>query len=450
MIRKVQASLVLGLLSSVVVGFNVIFPPELEGFYNSPFLPSYKVNISLAKPIVARLAGSFAETGPYENTILLGCIEDETGTMEDIIRRGIKNYPGIIGWMSCSVFTDSPGLIEYIFDGTDRSDITIPVWDAGLKNISRIRDFMRSDAPNRTVIIEIDFDDVNEWAVVNNSGAKEAYSVILGGYALGVAIFALIKLISFIRQQKPQRNLPQIILWIELFSNLERAVWAAIDPILSRYIFPYFAANLLPTISIPAYAMTSLLITLYWKEVVANKQMRALTFLDKMQVPFYAIVSVIWAIEIINAFFRSFGIGPFFILLIILSVFYLITSVLTASFFLYYGRNLLKTLKDPSLTKTQAKSSSKFRAIRTLIAGAVLELGYCIVLISPATVQLMYFTPWGFFVVNFMAFLLLISISLVKILAFVAPSKAKHPSVENGATAMTPRTANSNAISSHD
>jgi len=51
-----------------------------------------------------------------------------------------------------------PGLIQYIFDGSDRSDIGIPVWDSGLENIRHIRDFMRSDAPNRTVLIEIDFD----------------------------------------------------------------------------------------------------------------------------------------------------------------------------------------------------------------------------------------------------------------------------------------------------
>jgi hypothetical protein len=49
-------------------------------------------------------------------------------------------------------------LIQYFFDGSDRSDIGIPVWDSGLENIRAIRDFMRSDAPNRTVIIEIDFD----------------------------------------------------------------------------------------------------------------------------------------------------------------------------------------------------------------------------------------------------------------------------------------------------
>ncbi len=76
--------------------------------------------------------------------------------------------------------------------------------------------------------------------------------------------------------------MPQVILWIELFANIgtqniniyveyainvtvDRGVYAAVDPLFSgRFIFPFFAANIIPTISIPAYATTSLMITLYW------------------------------------------------------------------------------------------------------------------------------------------------------------------------------------------
>jgi hypothetical protein len=361
--------------------------------------------------------------------------------MEDIIRRGMRNYPGIIGWMSCSVFTTVPGLIQYFFDGSDRSDIGIPVWDSGLENIRAIRDFMRSDAPNRTVIIEIDFDDVNEWTVVNDSGAKIAFSVFVGGFAFAVAGVAISKLVMFIRAQGPTRNLPQIILWIELFANLERGVYSAVDPLLGRFIFPAFPVHFLPTISIPAYATTSLLITLYWKEVLSNKQMKVVTFLDRMKVPFFVLVSLTWAIEIINACFRAYGIGPVFIMLAIVSIFYFIVSLLTAIFFLHYGRRLLATLGDPGVNKAEHKSS-KFKAVRMLIASAVFELVYSTLLVLPATP--VYFWPWGFFACNFVAFTLMIAISLLKILAFVAPSiTPKHtrsPVGSRTSEAMTPRT----------
>jgi hypothetical protein len=384
------------------------------------------------------MTGSFAETGPYEGTILLGCIEDETGTMEDIIRRGTRKYPGLIGWMSCSVFSTVPGLIQHAFDGSDRSDIGIPVWDSGLENIRPIRDFMRSDAPNRTVIIEVDFDDVNEWTVVNDSGAKIAFSVFVGGFAFAVAGVAISKLVMFIRAQGPTRNLPQIILWIELFANLERGVFSVVDPFLSRYIFPLLAAHLLATISIPAYATTSLLITLYWKEVLSNKQMKVVTFLDRMKVPFFVLVSLTWAIEIINACFRAYGVGPIFIMLTIVSIFYLIISLLTAIFFLHYGRKLLATLDDPGVKKANHKSS-KFKAVRMLIVSSVLELVYSALLVLPATP--VYVWPWGFFACNFIGFLLMIAISLLKILAFVAPSGTPKQSLSPRVSeAMMPRT----------
>ncbi len=94
--------------------------------------------------------------------------------------------------------------------------------------------------------------------------------------------------------------------------------------------------------------------------MLSNKKMKVVTFLDKMKVYFFVFVSLTWAIEITNAFLRSFGIGPFFILFVIVSIFYFIVSVLTAIFFLYYGRKLLGTLNDPGVAKAESKSS-KFK-----------------------------------------------------------------------------------------
>jgi hypothetical protein len=88
--------------------------------------------------------------------------------------------------------------------------------------------------------------------------------------------------------------------------------------------------------------------------------MKVVTFLDRMKVPFFVLVSLTWAIEIINACFRAYGIGPVFIMLTIVSIFYLIVSLLTAIFFLHYGRRLLATLGDPGVKKAERKSS-KFK-----------------------------------------------------------------------------------------
>jgi hypothetical protein len=157
-----------------------------------------------------------------------------------------------------------------------------------------------------------------------------------------------------------------------------------------------------------------------------------------MKVPFFVLVSLTWAIEIINACFRAYGVGPIFIMLTVVSIFYLIISLLTAIFFLHYGRKLLATLGDPGVKKSDHKSS-KFKAVRMLIVSSVLELVYSTLLVLPATP--VYVWPWGFFACNFIGFLLMIAISLLKILAFVAPSGTPKQSLSPRVSeAMTPRT----------
>jgi polyferredoxin len=56
-----------------------------------------------------------------------------------------------------------------------------------------------------------------------------------------------------------------------------------------------------------------------------------------------------------------------------------------------------------------------------LSAGFV--LGFCVLLVIPFTP--LYFMPWPFFAFNFVFFLIMITISLIKILAFVSPARKK-------------------------
>lgn len=73
-----------------------------------------------------------------------------------------------------------------------------------------------------------------------------------------------------------------------------------------------------------------------------------------------------------------------------------------------------------------------------LVTSAVFELVYSAILIMPATP--VYFQPLGFFAVNFVGLLLIVAISLIKVLAFVAPSASKkHSNPPKNSEAMTPR-----------
>lgn len=57
-----------------------------------------------------------------------------------------------------------PGLINRLRDGSDISDITIPVWDVGFIDFQKVINYMQSNNTNITVIVEMDY----EGMIFNN------------------------------------------------------------------------------------------------------------------------------------------------------------------------------------------------------------------------------------------------------------------------------------------
>jgi polyferredoxin len=81
-----------------------------------------------------------------------------------------------------------------------------------------------------------------------------------------------------------------------------------------------------------------------------------------MQIPFYVIVSVIWAFEFVLGILRGVGQGPIGTLTVVISVFYGVVALFTSIFFIHYGRKLMATLQSAkSRVEQQKKSKSKFQ-----------------------------------------------------------------------------------------
>lgn len=161
-------------------------------------------------------------------------------------------------------------------------------------------------------------------------------------------------------------------------------MYHTVDPLWSRFVFPLMAGHIMLTISVPVFSTTSLLITLYWydflvftgslsdwkqtdichirKELLSSRQTKAISFLNKMQIPFYVIVSVIWVFEFLLGILRGLGQGPIGTLTIVISVFYAVVALFTSIFFLHYGRKLLATLNSAkSRVDQDGKGKSKFQ-----------------------------------------------------------------------------------------
>jgi hypothetical protein len=50
-----------------------------------------------------------------------------------------------------------PGILNHLTDGSDISNINIPVWDTALVDIKPILDYFRSKEENITVVVKMGF-----------------------------------------------------------------------------------------------------------------------------------------------------------------------------------------------------------------------------------------------------------------------------------------------------
>lgn len=99
------------------------------------------------------------------------------------------------------------------------------------------------------------------------------------------------------------------------------------------------------------------------KELLSSRQTKAISFLKKMKIPFYVLVSLIWGFEFLLGILRGVGQGPIGTLTIVISVFYAVVALFTSIFFIHYGRRLLLTLKSAKsrVETEESKSKSKFQ-----------------------------------------------------------------------------------------
>jgi hypothetical protein len=82
------------------------------------------------------------------------------------------------------------------------------------------------------------------------------------------------------------------------------------DPVfIIRGIFSYATTNFLLTITHPAMIASTLLVALYWHEMLKKSSVRVAVGLEKMRIPFIIIVIILFGLEIATAFV-SFGLFP--------------------------------------------------------------------------------------------------------------------------------------------
>jgi len=315
--------------------------------------------------------------------------------------------------------TNLPGFGEYVRTGVSVSMITIPAFEMSQTDTL----FVLNLTDYGPVIVNVTNNDHNYWSqVLGNQGFMVSFSVILGSIGLVCISLASYKLaLLFLHYGVRSRLLVSTVLIFDLIGNLVRFVYVSVDPLFSRAIYYFLGGQILITLSIPFTLASTLLISLYWREVTVRNNVRVLNFLLKLRWPFWGLVVPMLAIELTTSTLRGLG-YPFFTVQLIDGAMYLIVSIFVTVLFLYGGTRVLKALHMlPSSTRTKKISKTTKR----LMMSAIFQIIFILMIIIGGITPAMYINGYSFYFIWFIAFLTLYGISFSQIIAFRVPGKPR-------------------------
>jgi hypothetical protein len=227
--------------------------------------------------------------------------------------------------------TRVPGQYFCTYTGEDVQKLVIPVAEISLSEVSSLYKLVAQGEEEIFVTLS---SEGNEWTtiIVNSVATLVVFRIILGAVSVGLIGFALSKLILFIKAQGPHFNVPQVCLGLEIISNMWRVIWVVGDPFGCFFNYGSAISSFLDSISIPYATATFVLITFYWYEAVSDTSIKIYPFLSKLQIPFFVIMLVIIAVDLVISllgYFNGVDTGALTIIYIVIStafvIFYFIT-----------------------------------------------------------------------------------------------------------------------------
>lgn len=227
------------------------------------------------------------------------------------------------------------------------------------------------DSPNN-VTIRLEGEsalEFNYWLVVRKNGVWYFVQVLICALMAACASMALSKLIAFVRKDRRLRlSVAQMALLIEYVQNMIRLIFWAVDPIwLQRGGFSWFATNALVTVHHPLFICSTLLLALYWHQLLKFDRVKVSVGLDKMRIPFVVIAGILVILEGITIGMRigGFDVGT---LTTVSGALIAVVAFVTSVYFVVIGVQVLKQLKlalaGPSKSDMSASHKSLIRRVR--------------------------------------------------------------------------------------
>jgi hypothetical protein len=274
----------------------------------------------------------------------------------------------------------------------------------------------------KNITVRITSEDKNAWDEMMHSDEMIFYSVFLSAFSAACLGLAVYKLSMFIKSKGCQQSIPQTMLIFEIITNTVRLIPCAIDPLLSRQIFPFRFGAFFFTMSWPFLSINLLLLSFYWQELMLKSSVVINTFLKKLKVPFWVIFGLLLAIEVNSNIIRGFGFDPVISVLIV-SGFYLLLGAFCVVYYIVTGTKLVLSLNRATKAFVSTKRAKRLRQTSRFIYGVAFGVICWLAVISLSLTD-MFWLPWGYFGIWFSQFFIITFISLMQQLAIQEPNSA--------------------------
>lgn len=223
-----------------------------------------------------------------------------------------------------------PGMAQYVRARANLPNISFPLYElTSLQNETLTAWFSNQTDGLR---IAFDGDDPNPWDHVYLDEIPILSNVILVTSGLNL-IYAAYKLGLLLMRDGPRLNLSQIVLSVNFVGMLIRFIWACPDPFAIFGIYQYAWSEVGLTLPIPFVVSGSLMITLYWHEMIQRTARAKINpFLERMLIPFIILSVFVLLWELATCIARGLGATA----VILLAIDGVVYAIIILSLFIFF------------------------------------------------------------------------------------------------------------------
>lgn len=265
-------------------------------------------------------------------------------------------------------------------------------------------------------------DEKNQWYDALKSGVMIWFSVSLSIIAATNIVLSLWRLINYIRKYGVSYSLSQTIMGICLASNIINLINVSIDPIYSRNIFGFMVSSLLLTLTYPVTLITTLLITLYWHEIMTINSAKVYINLKRKVfiIPLITVSVILFFLQIGGSISRGLRFNAN-TLISVNAICFIIFLTTINSYCLVIGCLIKKKIKKSAGVSRKSNRRSKLLHVTNYIMisslSTFLALPFFVIIITN-----IFRIPYMFIVTLYFIYFFLFISDTIKILAFGLPT----------------------------